>query len=143
MQDKKILFSCKIQVPRHSSKKNEKVARLNYSKLFIGKSKKAKFTEDWILKKLHLERIKQRVDLITCDINARFIFYFPKTVYFTKNGERSRTIPDTSNLYELPADVLQKTRIIENDTQICSHDGSRRKPSDDNQYWLEIELTEV
>lgn len=136
-----ILFRCRVQVARHSSKKNEKEPRRAGHRVFIGKSQKAKFAEDILKHKLQIEKLKQRVDTISCDLNAKMIFYFPETVYFTKKGDRSKKLPDTSNLYELPQDVLQTVKIIENDTQICSHDGSRRLPSEDGLYWLEIELT--
>lgn len=137
------VFKCRVQVPRHSSKKNEKRVHSHGRRLFIGKSDKAKLSENWLIQKLTVEKLKQRIDTITCDLNAKFTFYFPKTVYFTKKGERSLKLPDISNLYELPQDVMQKIKIIENDTQICSHDGSRRGVSEDNQYWLEIELSQV
>lgn len=93
--------------------------------------------------RLTLEKLKQRIDEpITKDLNAKFTFFFPKTVYFTKKGARNQKLPDLSNLYELPQDVLQNVGIILNDTNICSHDGSRRAPTDDPKYFIEIELTE-
>ena len=143
MSDNKILFKCRVQVSRHSSKKNEKEPRRRGNRTFIGKSEKALICEKWLTQRLTIEKLKQRVETISCDLNAKLIFYFPQTIYFTKKGERSKKLPDTSNLYELPQDIMQKLQIIENDTQICSHDGSRRLPSEDNQYWLEIELTAV
>jgi Holliday junction resolvase RusA-like endonuclease len=140
-----VVFSCFIPVGRHSSKKNEKKPMMNRGtgRFFVGKAAKAKISEDWLMNKLQIERLKQRVDLIDFDINVKFTFYFPKTVFFTKTGERSKRLPDLSNLYELPADVLQKVRIISNDTLIVSHDGSRREPIEGNQYFLRIELTKA
>ena len=38
----------------------------------------------------------------------------------------SETIPDASNLYQLPEDLLEAAGILENDRQVESHDGSRR-----------------
>ena len=143
MSEKTILFKCKVQVPRHSSKKNEKEPRSAGGRIFIGKSDRAVMSEKWLTQKLTIEKLKQRVETIECDINAKFTFYFPKTIYFTKKGERSKKLGDLSNLLELPQDVMQKLKIIENDTQICSHDGSRRVPSEDGGYWLEIELTKA
>lgn len=49
---------------------------------------------------------------------------------------------DASNLYQGPEDVLQEARIIENDYQIVSHDGSRRLRDAANPR-VEITLTEV
>lgn len=137
------MFKCKVLVQRHSSKKNEKEPRRRGNKTFIGKSDRAKQAEDWLILKLRSEKLKQRIDTITDDLNAKFTFYFPESVYYTKKGDRSKKLPDISNLYELPQDVMQKIQIIENDTQICSHDGSRRAVSHDNNYYLEIELTKV
>lgn len=137
------MFKCKVLVQRHSSKKNEKVTRRRGNKTFIGKSDRAKQAEDWLILKLRSEKLKQRIDTITDDLNAKFTFYFPESVYYTKKGDRSKKLPDISNLYELPQDVMQNIQIIENDTQICSHDGSRRAVSHDNNYYLEIELTKV
>jgi len=140
-----VLFDCTIQVSRHSSKKNEKIARRNAktNKLFIGKSSKALHCEQWLLHKLMIERLKQRIDKIECDINAEFVFYFPKSVYYTKEGVRSRKLPDLSNLYELPQDCLQQTLIILNDTQIVSHNGSRRESSEASFYSLRIILSKI
>ena len=138
-----VLFDCTIQVSRHSSKKNEKRIHRNSKtkKLFVSKSSKALHCEQWLLHKLMIERLKQRVDKIECDINAEFVFYFPKSIYFTKDGTRSKKLPDLSNLYELPQDCLQQTMIISNDTQIVSHNGSRRESSDAAFYSLRIILS--
>jgi Holliday junction resolvase RusA-like endonuclease len=38
----------------------------------------------------------------------------------------SDTIPDASNLYQLPEDLLQSAGILADDRQVESHDGSRR-----------------
>lgn len=58
---------------------------------------------------------------ITEKLHATFLFY------------RDTHAPaDLSNLYELVQDALQKTGIIKNDTQIESHDGSRKLYDPDN-----------
>lgn len=126
------LFKVTLNLDRHSSKKNEKVARRRGKSLFIGKSEKALSAEIKMMKQLVLARQKLK-ETIKEDISAKFTFIFPKSVYFTKQGERSKKLPDLSNLYELPQDCLQKSQIIENDTQICSHDGSRRVAGDSYQ----------
>lgn len=139
-----VLFECLIEVPRHSSKKNEKSPRVGRSgKMFIGQTSKAKFCETWMVRKLLVERLKARTELIECDINAEYIFYFPRTIYFTKSGERSKKLPDLSNLVELPNDLLQETKakIIRNDTQIVSLDGCRRMPIEGTKYMLKITLS--
>lgn len=134
------LFYCKFIVPRHSSKKNEKVARKSGRRLFIGKSEKARFAENWMIQKMIEHRGLQKT--IESDVSIKFLFHFPAEVYITKAGTRSKKLNDLSNLVELPADCLQKTGIILNDQQICSLDGSRRLESPDGNYWLEIEISE-
>lgn len=153
-----VLFKAYFKVMRHASSKNEKDIYYNKKtgRSFIGKEDKTIACQNWILNQLQIERIRQRIDEpITCDLNAKFTFYFPYSVYFTKKGQRSLTLPDLSNLYELPQDCLQydfspfkknhprykEMRIIHNDGQIVSHDGSRRLPIEDKDYYLEIELT--
>jgi Holliday junction resolvase RusA-like endonuclease len=49
-----------------------------------------------------------------------------KMIFFGAWHRASETIPDLSNLYEAPQDLLQKAGILLNDRQIESHDGSRR-----------------
>lgn len=138
-----VLFKCRIKVPRHSSKKNEKKPARLRGRAFVMKTEAAKLVEDYMVHHLHIQRIKSRIsDPITCDLVAVFKFYFPESVYFTKKGKRSQNLPDLSNLYQLPEDVLQTVKIIANDTQIESHAGSGRFPIDGNEYWLEIELYE-
>jgi Holliday junction resolvase RusA-like endonuclease len=140
--DNKILFKCHIKVPRHSSKKNEKRSFFNKrsGKMFIGKSDKALVCENWLKQKLSVEKLKQKIDLIKQDVSVKMIFHFPKSLYFTKQGIRSKKLPDLSNLYELPQDCMQSVGIIENDTLIVSHDGSRREPIDGPEYFLTIEI---
>ena len=139
----KVLFHCKFPVPYHGIKKNNKQIAYNRAtgRSFIRSSDKALFLQNWLTQKLTVEKLKQRIDTITQDVNIKFIFHIPESVYYTKQGVRSKKVADISNLYELPQDVLQKTKIIENDSQVESHDGSRRKPIKDNTAWLEIEIT--
>ena len=135
------LFKCRIKVPRHSSKKNEKEPARARGRTEIRKHEAARHVEGLLIRAFNIEKIKQRIDEpIDCDIHAVFTFYFPKSVYFTKKGKRSHKLPDLSNLYQLPEDVMQRTRIIANDTQIESHDGSRRAPIDGVEYWLEVKV---
>jgi Holliday junction resolvase RusA-like endonuclease len=139
-----VLFKCLIKINRHGIKKNSKQIFMNKKTgaRFIASSNNAKVAENWLLARLQVEKLKQKIDLpIDCDINAKFVFYFPKSVYYTKKGLRSKTLSDLSNLYELPQDCLQKINIILNDTLICSHDGSRREPIEGSDYFLEITLS--
>lgn len=82
-------------------------------------------------------------------------FYFPRDRYYTKGGEISETLPDLSNLLELPQDCMQPPKVIKtgkragrtvrqganiisNDSHIDSLDGCRRLPG--NGYKLELFL---
>lgn len=105
------------------------------------KTAKAKHAENELMTRLQIQKLKSRIDTITCDVNVRFIFYFPSSLYYTKKGARNKKLPDLSNLYELPQDVMQKLEILENDTQVVSHDGSRRVAVQGSRYFLFIELT--
>lgn len=49
-----------------------------------------------------------------------------KCTFWLAAQEDSAAIPDLSNLYQAPEDVLQKAGVIEDDRQIESHDKSRR-----------------
>jgi Holliday junction resolvase RusA-like endonuclease len=49
-----------------------------------------------------------------------------KMIFFGHWHRASETIPDLSNLYEAPQDLLQKAGVLLNDRQIEHHDGSRR-----------------
>ena len=49
-----------------------------------------------------------------------------KMTFYGAWHRASETIPDLSNLYEAPQDLLQKAGILLNDRQIEHHDGSRR-----------------
>lgn len=140
-----ILFYCKFPVPFHGIKKNSKQIAVNRKTgaRFIRSNDRAKFAQDWLVKKLTTERLKQGIDTITCDTNIKFIFHIPESLYYTKQGIRSKKVADLSNLYETPQDALQKALIIENDSQVESHDGSRRVPIKDNTAWLEIEIADV
>lgn len=140
-----ILFKAYFMLPKHGILKNSKQILSNRStgKPFIAKSRDAMELEKWMIQKLNIEKLKQRIQTITCDINAKFIFYYPNTVYFTKKNIRSQRLGDISNLVQLPEDCLQKTGIIANDNLIVSLDGCRRKPLDSTSYYLEIELTKA
>lgn len=138
-----ILFKCMFPVSRHSSKKNEKEPGFNRrkSRFFIKATEAAILSKNELNNRLIVEKLKQRIDTIGCDVNAKFIFYFPESIFYTKKGVRSKKLPDLSNLYEMPQDCLQAAKIIDDDTIIVSHDGSRRKPIEGARYWLQIELT--
>lgn len=138
----KPLFHILVPVEKHRTKKNGKRAFFNRKsgKAWINMKPEAKQQEEELV--LILKQVKNQlgqVHPLTCDIHAEFIFTFND--YYTKDKNRRKTLPDLSNLIELPQDALQKAGIIENDTQICYLDGSCRKPGAKNT--LEIYLWPV
>lgn len=139
-----VLFKCKVLVQSHGVKKNSKVIRRNRrtGNRFIASNDRAKASENYLVMRFLSEKLKQRVETITTEVNAKFTFYYPQTVYFTKKGVKSKNLADISNLYETVQDALQKAQVIFDDNLICSHDGSRIRPIDDNNYWLEVEITD-
>lgn len=133
-----ILYHANIEVQSHVVKKNgrnikvsKRLTKSGKKRMFPGKSGKLIGAENWM--RLNLPKLKTP---ITSDIWAIFHFYFED--YYTKGGVRSKNLPDLSNLYELPQDIMQSIGVYENDTQICSHDLSRRLPGLQNR--LEIFL---
>lgn len=140
-----ILFKCIIEIPKHGVKKNGKAIFQNRStgKRFIASNSKAQYLENYMNAQLLKEKLKARIDTIKCDVNVAMIFYYPRKVFFTKQEKRSNRVADLSNLYEMPQDALQKVGIIENDSQICSHDGSRRMFIEENKFYLKIEITKA
>lgn len=106
-------------------------------KPFVGKSTDLQRAEQLIC--LYLLRARQEFQVFepyVGDVHlcARFIF----SDFYRKDGVRRRNLPDLSNLVQLPEDCLQSARIIENDSQIVSLDGSRRLPgvTDLLEIWL-------
>lgn len=136
------IFKCIIDLDRFPIKKNSKEIFMNRStgKRFISTNNKAKVLIDKLNAKLLTEKLKQRIDTINYDVNIQMQFFFPKSVYFTKQGKRSSKVADLSNLYQAIEDSLQKVGILQNDSLICSHDGSGRYPIEDS-YKLKIVIT--
>lgn len=147
----KTLFYCKIQVEHHAVKKNGRKIMRNRrtGTSFLGKSSKLVSAENYLTHAILRAKITNGPsEPITCDVNARFVFYVPESKYYVKAKKktdaprRSKTLGDLSNLYQLPEDILQVVGVYENDSQIQGHDGSRIKPSIDENYYLLIDLTE-
>lgn len=139
-----VLFYCLIEVPFHGSKKNSKQIRFNKKtrRSFVTSNDRVINVQNYLILKLRQEK-HQLKETIGCSVNVRFTFYIPESKYFTKKGIRSKNIPDQSNLYELPQDVMQSVGIIQDDGLIESHDGSRRAPIKGDKHLLEIEITKV
>lgn len=139
------IFSCSVLLSRHPAQKNEKVIQYRRGKgtPFIGSTSKFKAERDAMLgtlRRIKLNNLSAQFP-IRGDIHAKFLFYFAN--FYTKAGARNQKIPDLSNLYHFPEDCLQEVGIIENDSFICSHDGSRRLPSPDQLNKLEILIYKI
>jgi Holliday junction resolvase RusA-like endonuclease len=131
----KVLFTAKIKVPFHATKKNK--YRIGKARMF--KDDRTLWYEEIVM--LELRSRANRVQLnepLSGPLWAMFRYYFPKYIYFTKKRQMSGRLPDLSNLHEAIQDCLQKAEIIQNDRLICSHDGSRRLVGDE--YLLEVKL---
>lgn len=130
-----LLFMASIPVEKHVIKKNSRTIFSNRAtgRMFPGKSIGLRSAEQYLTSKLKdfaqgfgiHEPISQPVWVI-------FHFYFEKSLYFTKKGQRNKNLPDLSNLYELPQDCLEMAGILENDNLIDSHDWSRRIPAENS-----------
>lgn len=124
------------------SKKNNRDIFFNKKtgRAFPGKSKDLLFAEDWMIMQMRAQtnNIKLKIPF-SGDLHISFEFFFDN--YYTKLGERNKKIPDLNNLIHLPSDCLEKAGIIKNDTDICSIDGSSRKPAKTN--YLIIDIKEI
>lgn len=131
-----------IEVDRHLSKKNNRDIFFNRKtgRAFPGKSKDLKNAEKWMIMQM-LAQINLLEESLPMkgDLHISFRFFFEN--YYTKKGDRNKKLPDLNNLIHLPADCLQSAGIIENDTDICSIDGSSREPSGSN--YLIIDIKEI
>jgi Holliday junction resolvase RusA-like endonuclease len=132
----KILFYAKIDVDHHVSKKNNRPIFRAGQRSFMGKSQKLRTAEDAMVLQLRSEANKFGVSKpIGSDLWALCLFYF-ENYNLRKKEKRSKRLNDLSNLFELPMDCLETAGIIEDDTQICSFDLSRRLPGDHNMLEL-------
>jgi Holliday junction resolvase RusA-like endonuclease len=139
------LFKCIIELPKHAIKKNGKSIFQNKStgQRFIASNSKSQHLMSVLNAQLLKEKLKQRIDTIECDVNVKFIFGIPSSVYFTKKQTRSSRVPDLSNMVEAPQDAMQKVGIITNDSNIYSLNGSCRVPIEGAVYKLFIEITKI
>lgn len=143
MQDQEPIFQCKFKVNSHVSKKNSRPVHFRkaniYSRApFIGKSHKLVLAENLMATQLAKSFFASGLKTIKGPIRVQFTFYFSN--FYTKKNQKNKKLPDLSNLYELPQDAMQKASVIENDSQIESHDGSRRKPSHDGHDYIECKI---
>ena len=100
-------------------KKNSRPIHVNRTtgRPFIGKSEKLSSAETDALAQFQIQKMQFSEEFpIKYRLHVRFMFY-----------RNNHAHVDLSNLYEFPQDCLQEAGIIENDTLIESHDGSRKR----------------
>lgn len=138
-----ILFKARFQVQRHGSKKNQKKIYRNKrtGRMFIGSEIKTKALENSLVNKLIQEKRQNGLETINCDIHVKLLFYFPRSTYLTAKGARAQRLGDIDNLISSVLDPLTKSSVIKDDSFICSLDGSRRLMSEDEHFWLVIEIS--
>lgn len=138
-----VLYSFQCEVQSHLSKKNGRDILLNRKtgRRFPGKSRRLIKAEELLILEMKSQANTQGLTApLTRRLWLEARFYFPNNEYYNKDGSINRNLPDLSNLYELPQDCLQSAGVIKNDTQIDSHDLSRRLPG--GEYRLELYLRE-
>ena len=136
-----IIFKASLKVHRHYVLKNNKQIVFNRKtrRSFIKSSDEVIEAKEYLVnmfRSLHDGRPP-----IGQYVNLKCLFYFPKEVFFNKKGERSKRVPDTSNLYQIVEDALEEARVIENDRLIESHNGSLRLPGDE--FILDVEISMI
>lgn len=141
-------FICVIQLEKHGSKKNRKTIARNRKtgKMFIRSDDAEALISQSMTKRFFYEAQAQGImKPYTGPVWMQATFVFKREDFFCKAkgkggpaGRRNSKIPDLSNLYQLPEDCLQSAKVIENDSQIDSHDGSRRIPGDSTRLELRL-----
>ncbi len=139
LREDKPLFFARFPVISHVVKKNNRpIHRAGRGgQSFLGKGPKLVKAENEMHKAFTYRKMEQAITKpFNCELHACFHFTFND--YWTKKNERRKTLPDLSNLIQLPEDMLQETGIIENDSLIMSLDGSRRLAGPTNyiEVWL-------
>lgn len=135
------VFKIRVEVERHFILKNSK-------NIWINRKTGARFiasNNDVMEGKEFLTRVFRENfhgKTIQSYVNARMIFTFPHSIFYTKKKERSRRIADLSNLYQLVEDSLEASGVLLSDNLIESHDGSKRLCGaiGEDKFWLEVDL---
>lgn len=135
----RLLATFSIDVQSHVVKKNNRPIMQAFRpgggrRPLIGKSAKLVSAENHLSLEIKRQAVRQQlVSPLKCRLWVIFHFYFTEDAFFChdKKGNPLKdkvqlTLPDLSNLYELPQDCLQRCGVIYNDSQIESHDLSRR-----------------
>lgn len=134
-----VLFRCVIDVETHKVKKNGKSAFFNKKtgKAWVTRDRDAIVAENFLVDLLTVQKNRQLYGhSLTGELHVKLVFYFKD--FYTVKMQRNRRIPDLDNLFCLPLDALTKAGVIEDDNQIASLDGSRRRPGERNSLEIVI-----
>jgi Holliday junction resolvase RusA-like endonuclease len=138
------LFKIEVEVERHFILKNSKNIRVNRrtGNRFIASNNDVVEGKDFLTRVFRENFNGQRIESY---VNAKMVFIFPHSLFYTKKNERSRRIADLSNLYQVVEDALESSGVLLSDNLIEAHDGSRRLPGPigEDRFWLQVELSLV
>lgn len=114
-----------VEVDAHVSKKNSRPIFRRGAHFAIGKSDRLLIAE--ITLEEHFGNlVRMGCHTFSKPVAVTFWFEFDRAWAITKRTKELRkTMPDLSNLYELPQDCMQAAGLLKNDNLIQSHDGSR------------------
>ncbi len=132
-----LLFRTVVEVDSHASKKNSKNAYYDKKsgRAWVTRSHKSIKSQNHVETQLQVAKNRQlHGQTIMCDVQITMVFYFVD--FFTKKMTRNKKLHDLDNLLCLPLDALTKVGVIEDDSQVVSLDGCRRKPG--NRNYIEI-----
>jgi Holliday junction resolvase RusA-like endonuclease len=139
------VFKAIIELPKFPIKKNSKAIFRNKAtgRPFIASNSKAQNLMNILNAELLKAKMMNKCGLIDYDVNVKFVFAIPQKHYYTRDGKRSKKIPDLTNLIEAPQDGMQHVGIIANDNLIFSLDGSCRIPTSSENHTLLIVITKI
>lgn len=114
-----------VDVDAHVSKKNSRPIFRRGAHFAIGKSQRL-VSAEITLEEHFGNLVRMGCHTFSEPVAVTFWFEFDRAWAITKRTKELRkTMPDLSNLYELPQDCMQAAGLLKNDGLIRSHDGSR------------------
>lgn len=120
------LFHCSFPIEKHISKKNNRPVVNGH----LIKSAKLRNAEKYLIEKFTYYKNMQKIEKpFNEPLWLIMHFIFPREDYYTKQSkytQRSKFVPDLSNMYEIVQDCLQSAGVIKDDALVESHDLSRR-----------------
>lgn len=112
-----------------TKKNHQQIVLAKNGKRFVIQSKQYLIYEGDALWQL---KIKYKGEMIKSKMNLKAHYYMP-----------DKRMPDLINLMQATCDILEKARVIENDKNIISFDGSRIMGIDKSNPRTEIEIEKI